>query len=255
MMFANNAQVARDVAWIQTTSDILSQKQVFTVSSDFWSSLSFDSFPCYEGSHRIGFYYQWLIKQCLKQSIRYQLLAEELQVERERQTLGAIDFVVENACGEIEHWEVAIKFYLSVEGEWRGPNAKDTLAKKYHKMSSHQLMLSSTAEYRRQYPQFPITKRRLLLQGRLYINPFLSNAGMPTPQNLNTARMTGNWCWPHQLPEDKDFYVLGRNQWITSPCIETLPVFTLSDTLTRAVHLIDESNKRWFVVPESWPSC
>lgn len=254
-MFANNAQVARDMAWIKTSTDIISQKQVFTVPSGFWSSLPFDSFPCYEGSQRIGFYYQWLVKQCLTQSSSYQLLAEELQVERDKRTLGAVDFVVKNPCGDLEHWEVAIKFYLGFEGEWRGPNAKDTLAKKYHKMSTHQLMLSSTAEYQHQFPQFPVAKRRLLLQGRLYTNPFLPNTAIPTHLNVNTARMTGFWCWPHQLPKDRRFFALGRDQWITCPSVGTLPTFTLQDDLTRATHLVDEHNKRWFVVPESWPSC
>ncbi|GAL05455.1 hypothetical protein JCM19237_545 [Photobacterium aphoticum] len=45
--------------------------------------------------------------------------------------------MVKNKCtGELEHWEVAIKFYLAWEQQWPGPNAKDNLDKKAQRMLS-----------------------------------------------------------------------------------------------------------------------
>ncbi|WP_325892124.1 DUF1853 family protein [Grimontia sp. NTOU-MAR1] len=253
-MFADSTQVQKDIAWIQQSSDIINQKSSSVVPLTFWTSFSFERYPAYEGGHRIGFYYQWLINQCLQQSETYHLIAEELQVEKDKRTLGAIDFVVENPEGKLEHWEVAIKFYLAFEGEWRGPNAKDTLAKKYQKMTDQQLMLSDTEEYQSQYSQYPIEKRRLLVQGRLYTNPFLSLGDLPSPPDVQEQSVNGFWCWPYQLPKDVKFFELTRAQWMEAPSLEDLPVYSLPETVTRATHLIDENRHRWFVVPDNWPS-
>ncbi|NGN98062.1 DUF1853 family protein [Grimontia sp. S25] len=253
-MFADSVQVQRDIAWIQQSTDIIVQDAASVVPPAFWSSISFQQFPAYEGGQRIGFYYQWLIKQCLHHNDTYRLVAEELQVEREKRTLGAVDFVVASPNGELEHWEVAIKFYLAFDGEWRGPNAKDTLAKKHKKMADQQLMLTDTEEYKTQFSQYPIAKRRLLVQGRLYTNPFLPLSDLPSPPDVQEQSVNGFWCWPSQLPGDVTFFELTRAQWMEAPALEDLPVYSLPETVTRATHLIDENRHRWFVVPDNWPS-
>ncbi len=143
-MFADSLQVKRDIQWILGEPNLLELPPIHKIPDDFWTSISFNSYPEYEGSERIGFYYQWLIRLCIEHSKSYQLVAEEIQVFQDGRTLGAIDFIVRNPAGELEHWEVAVKFYLAYDAQWYGPNAKDSLAKKYHKMCSHQLAITRT---------------------------------------------------------------------------------------------------------------
>lgn len=102
--------------------------------------------PCiapYTGNRRLGFYYQWLWQQLIISHPHYELMEEEVQLNWHKQTVGSIDFLVKNLrTDEIEHWEVAIKFYLAYNNSWPGPNAKDNLDKKASRMIEHQLTLS-----------------------------------------------------------------------------------------------------------------
>ncbi|MDD1792945.1 DUF1853 family protein [Enterovibrio sp. ZSDZ42] len=252
-MFADEAQVTRDIEWISSAPPIV-QMSSHSFDDDFWSGLVPAIWPGYTGGHRIGFYYQWLVCQCIESHPKYQLVTEEIQVTKDGRTLGAIDFVVKNPAGELEHWEVAIKFYLAFGTDWHGPNAKDTLAKKYEKMAHQQLQLSESEAYQTQYPELPIKHRKLLMQGRLYTNPFILEPEIPFP-SVTAESVSGYWCWPSQLPEDLRFYHLQRHQWLEAPRFDELEPFALELPLVRAQHIIDENGKRWFVVPESWPNC
>ncbi|WP_232313166.1 DUF1853 family protein [Enterovibrio coralii] len=190
-MFADKDQVQRDLAWIRHASSVVELDPTLYVSRDFWNKLPDIPAASYEGGHRIGFYYQWLIQQCLKASADHSLVAEEIQVEDEGRTIGAVDFVVKNGSNTLEHWEVAIKFYLAFGDDWYGPNAKDTLSKKLAKMLNQQLALSDTEAYQRTYPDFPITKRKLLMQGRLFTNPFLTDDAHPAAVKINSKAVSG----------------------------------------------------------------
>ncbi|WP_407330868.1 DUF1853 family protein [Enterovibrio sp. 27052020O] len=252
-MFADKAQVTRDMEWIVSTQTIVQLPDIYQFDQQFWQGVPKENWPGYDGGQRIGFYYQWLIKQCINSHPSYQLVAEEIQVNKDGRTLGAVDFIVENPQGELEHWEVAVKFYLAFHSDWHGPNAKDTLAKKYQKMTKQQLLLSDTKEYLTQFPQYPISHRKLLMQGRLYTNPFLPQHQVATPSVTQNA-VCGYWCWPHQIPKDKDFHQLHRHQWMQVPSLSELTPFVLETPLTRAQHVIDEEGIHWFIVPESWPA-
>ncbi|MDD1784408.1 DUF1853 family protein [Enterovibrio sp. ZSDZ35] len=253
-MFADKNQVQRDLAWIRDASSVVALEPSLCVPHDFWSHLPDISPTPYHGGHRIGFYYQWLIQQCLSASKDHQIVAEEIQVEDEGRTIGAVDFVVKNGSNDLEHWEVAIKFYLAFGDDWHGPNAKDTLSKKLAKMLNQQLALTTTEAYQRTYPDLPITKRKLLMQGRLFINPFMPYRDYPIAVKINPDVVSGYWCWPHQVPEGKQFYQLARHQWMCAPDTSELPLYSLDTDLRRAVHLIDENRKHWFIVPEGWPN-
>ena len=138
----------------------------------------------YQGGRRLGFFYQWLWQQLITHHPCYELLAEEIQLSVDKRTLGAVDFLVKNLkTGEVEHWEVAIKFYLAFEDRWPGPNARDDLDKKANKMLSHQLMLSDHPAFLDQYQtQFgQISQRRLIMQGRLFYPAFTDYLGLRDP--------------------------------------------------------------------------
>ncbi|MFD2180112.1 DUF1853 family protein [Veronia pacifica] len=254
-MFSDKQQSQRDFEWLRQAPQLLKLPARLQVPDLFWV----EAMKCpqgleYDGGHRIGFYYQWLLKHALLSHPSYQLIAEEIQLNADGKTLGSVDFLVKSDTGELEHWEVAVKFYLAYDKQWFGPNAKDTLAKKQEKMVDHQLALSTTTVFQQQFPDLVPTQHKLLMQGRLYINPWLEETHISHEIARNEA-IQGYWCWNHQLPDNAVYSLLSRGQWMCSPDPETLPTIEGNQIkpVQRAQHLIDEQGKHWFVVPDNWP--
>jgi len=85
----------------------------------------------------------------LKQSANFELLAANLQIHGEKNTLGELDYIVRNLkTDEVIHIELACKFYLydveagfSEEEKWIGPNRKDSLFEKLEKLKLKQFPL------------------------------------------------------------------------------------------------------------------
>ncbi len=162
--------------------------------------------------------YQHLCTAALANSEEYEILAEEIQLnDSDGKTIGAIDLILKNrTLDQLEHWEVAIKFYLLHEGVWYGPNAHDQLHTKLDRMLSHQLKMSERPEFRQMLPLDQSPKERLLMQGRLYINPF-SNEVPPKEClgfALNPSQISGYWCYQSQWSLiNKPLYHLSKPNW------------------------------------------
>ncbi|MEJ2762672.1 DUF1853 family protein [Photobacterium sp. MCCC 1A19761] len=207
----------------------------------------------YTGNRRLGFYYQWLWQQLIDAHPRYRLLAEEVQLTWQKQTLGAIDFLVEDCqTGTIEHWEVAIKFYLAFQHQWPGPNAKDNLDKKTNRMLDHQLQLSDHPAFLEQLaPQYGAPRiKRLLMQGRL----FYPHHGQDTGSSLtvNPHALTGTWCYPEHAAA-LGLKPIDKTQWINPPNYNALEIRLDADTITTPTQAIAPDQQVWFVMPQDWP--
>ncbi|UPQ87308.1 DUF1853 family protein [Vibrio sinaloensis] len=210
----------------------------------------------YQGNPRLGFIYQHLCTELLSNSEKYSLLEEEIQVNNPSgQTLGAIDLILDNLeTQRQEHWEVAIKFYLLHQGVWYGPNAHDQLDKKLERMLSHQLKMSASSEFLQQYPHYSALTERLLIQGRLYINPFSPEA---TPKEclgltINPSQITGYWCYQSQWEKiGEPLYELEKPLWAIGLEAFNTPIDKPNG---RFVHAQTKEGQFWFVVPDSWPN-
>ena len=90
----------------------------------------------------------------MKHSQRYKLIAANLQIKGETETLGEIDYLVfDIETQQMLHIELACKFYLydsklnePAIGKWIGPNRKDTLKEKLDKLHFKQFPLIRRAE-------------------------------------------------------------------------------------------------------------
>ena len=108
--------------------------------------------------NRLGLYYEALLSFWFENNAPWELLAHELPVYDGKRTLGAFDFLLGTEQGVV-HVEVAIKYYLGVDGglvggvdagldtgadwfDWIGPRQKDSLGRKLNKMLDKQLLLS-----------------------------------------------------------------------------------------------------------------
>ncbi len=211
-----------------------------------------DSLPPYHQLDRLGFYYQWLISESIRQSTSHDIIAEEVQLIENKRTVGAIDFLVRNKSQQqIEHWEVAIKFYLHHEGSWLGPNAKDSLIKKVTRMKSHQLKLCETTAYKNQHAGqwgFPV-QTRAIIQGFLFHH---INEPMPAlPAGCDKASLSGLWAFAHEIDRSQ-WRIIHKTQWLSLP--EFNDAELIPTQIERPYQCINKQKQRLFLVPDQWPS-
>ncbi|KJY85368.1 type II citrate synthase [Vibrio galatheae] len=239
--------------WISTTPPLFEPKPPFEELSSLTCPPYIDE--QYQGNPRLGFIYQHLCTQLLKASDNYSLLEEEIQINKANgQTLGAIDLILHNhELQRNEHWEVAIKFYLLHQGTWYGPNAHDQLDKKLDRMLSHQLKMSNASEFLQQYPEYDQLSEHVLIQGRLYTNPF-SPETIPDEclgLKLNQSQISGHWCYQSQWQQiGEPLYELDKPLWAIGRQAFSQP---LDKPEGRFVHAQTRSGQFWFVVPDNWP--
>lgn len=115
--------------WIIESPTLFAQKYPVVERSPF-SGTTIPDVHFRQSYSRLGFLYQDLCAQLFNAHPDYTIEAEELQLTDSGKTLGAIDFIVHNQReSTLEHWEVAVKFYLLFNQRWYGPNAQDRLDK------------------------------------------------------------------------------------------------------------------------------
>lgn len=102
-------------------------------------------------SKKLGAYFELLIKTYINVNEKYILRASNLQVLKEKQTVGEFDFIVEllGNHSEIEHWEISCKFYLCFNPSLglmgcSGTQRKDVFQHKISRMKNHQLVLGAS---------------------------------------------------------------------------------------------------------------
>lgn len=98
--------------------------------------------------YRLGFHFEglmhfWLIDGFKLGLHPFEVLAHNVQLYRDKQTIGELDYILRNhQTGDIEHWELAIKFFVGSPpydfANWVGLNSRDNLARKMSHMQSKQ---------------------------------------------------------------------------------------------------------------------
>lgn len=100
---------------------------------------------------RLGLYYERLWQFALLAAPDVQVVAANLPIRQNGQTLGELDLLLRDDEGE-HHLELAVKFYLGTGGNdaahWLGPGSHDRLDLKLGHLAQHQLPLSSRREAR-----------------------------------------------------------------------------------------------------------
>ncbi|PMH46844.1 type II citrate synthase [Vibrio sp. 10N.286.49.B3] len=239
--------------WVLDTPSLFISDEPIVNGFPHHQSLPFPSVE-YQGNSRLGFLYQDVCAKLFTHH-DHSILAEEIQIHDNKKTLGAIDFILHNQrADQLEHWEVAIKFYLLYHGQWFGPNAHDRLDKKLNHMLTHQLAMSHSISFQQQYPQWSNLEAKLLMQGRLYCNPFL-NEEIPSTclgVTINPLRMNGYWCFAHQQHLiNQPLYQLSKPEWIIGKSIQATLASPVKD---RFIHAQTLSGEFWFIVPDTWPN-
>ncbi|WP_317046622.1 DUF1853 family protein [Aequorivita antarctica] len=167
-----------------------------------------------------------------KRSKNFGLLVANLQIHGVKETLGELDYIVENLkTKKIVHIELACKFYLydenagdSEEQKWVGPNRKDSLFDKLEKVKLKQFPLLHTAETIQKLTELGIAKpssQELCLKAFLFIPKKMDAEIFPKPfQNC----IIGHFIKPTDLKEDETalYAIPNKKEWL-------LPAKTLTN--------------------------
>lgn len=155
-----------------------------------------------ERDHRLGSHFESLLAFWLgaPDNPQHELLARNLPLRQDGRTLGELDFLVrDRLSGEVQHWEVAVKFFLGVRPGgaaryWVGPGLRDRLDLKLDRLRQHQLRLTRSPEGRRLLDGLglPAARPVCLLKGCLFY-PADAERSDWAPQEAGPGHLQGWW--------------------------------------------------------------
>ncbi|GAA0681983.1 DUF1853 family protein [Marinobacterium maritimum] len=226
---------------------------------------------------RLGLYFEQLYACLLQDLLGWPLLARNLQVRDQQRTLGELDFLVRNPqTGDVEHHEIAVKFYLGhTDAEtrqpyWFGPNSRDRLDLKTARLLQHQTRLAAQPAAQPvleslglQAPPTP----RIFMPGYLF---YPCQGKLPAPEQADPDHGQGRWCYASEVLalEPEGWVVLHKPHWLVD---WQQPEAPLPGRLLQAAAEVQQSGRacllarvvaaptgwveveRLFVVPNNWP--
>lgn len=128
---------------------------------------------------RLGKRVERFVSICLKQQSNIEIVAENIQIIKDKTTLGELDCIIIEDETPI-HLEIVYKFYLynpcignTELDHWIGPNKRDSLVNKLNKLKEKQLPLLHKPETQNRLNQFNIKveeiNQRVHFKAQLFI--------------------------------------------------------------------------------------
>lgn len=162
-------------------------------------------------STRLGLRFEMLMWFWLQDHLYhpYHLLGHSIQIIDGPRTVGELDFLLKNTeTNEVEHWEVALKYYLGEKDlsldHWYGLNRSDTLFRKMNHFTQKQFQFSNVMN-NEIYHRFAVIKGQLFLP--------LHSEGLHLPSWINTNRRLG--LWGDVFPDNHlQYHRLNRHEWL-----------------------------------------
>ncbi|MGB0166943.1 MAG: DUF1853 family protein [Luteibaculum sp.] len=185
--------------------------------------------PTLENTFKLGKRAEDLLEIYLNHS-GYKVLAKNLQLIRKKETLGELDFLVQNHAGEVLHIELSYKLYLNFPelgsglGSFLGPNLRDSLQKKTEHLKSRQLPIlqqKQALEIIKEHTGIKQIKASYyVLLGQIYL-PHLKPVHLP--QWINPSSISGIWVHYKELSQWQDarFVLPPKLNWLVNPKLDT----------------------------------
>lgn len=226
-----------------------------------------------ENNQRLGHYFEQLLVAALQHSSRYQLLAHNVVLSHEQRTLGEFDLIVQDLRdGAVEHWEVAVKFYLGCDDiertqNWHGAHFRDRLDRKLKHLWCQQTQLAWSEQGQTLLDKqgWPVSRTRVFCKGRLFypLQRFLLEHRV---RFAATNHLRGFWATQAQFREwispDRHLAYVPRMHLLAALSAQTslvstgqLPELAAGDRPCLLAVCDDSGNElmRGFVVPDDWP--
>ena len=178
---------------------------------------------------RLGHRVEHVFAQLINHSDQYDLIAHNLQVQKEKITLGELDFILrERNTHKLLHIELSYKFYIldpSLETPIHramGPNRKDQFFAKMNKTKEKQLPIIYTKEGRQALAPYNIEAEDLSQQvcflGQLFV-PFKETEMSFDPFPLDCV--VGYWLGLKEFSssnfEAMTYYMPQKSEWLHQP--------------------------------------
>lgn len=175
---------------------------------------------------RLGKYVEQLVLFNLKQQKNVDLLAENIQIQQEKRTIGELDCIFKKDNTTI-HLEIVYKFYLYIPDEsneeihcFIGPNKKDSLFEKLEKLKNKQLPLlynTLTKSYLESFGiKFNSVKQKVCFKAQLFV-PYKEKDIQF--KKVNNDCITGFYINKKELEDFKNckFYIPTKKDWLIDP--------------------------------------
>jgi len=177
----------------------------------------------------VGDYFENLVDFCLNNNQNFQKTRRRQTVYSNKRSIGEFDFLFTNEKSKLSyHWEVAVKFYLQHNNRYFGPNAKDRLDIKVHKMLTKQAKLAenpASSALINDYSKPIIAK--VILKGMLFY-PSHTNwqSCADTEKYISNNHLRGWWSYGHNpvIPKNSKqsrWLLLEKPHWLCSYGAET----------------------------------
>ncbi|MDC0259348.1 DUF1853 family protein [Verrucomicrobiales bacterium] len=269
----NFQQIARDLDWVLRTPFLLKGQPSISPpapgSAIFESDAFLEFFVAAPRSHRVGYYFESLVHFWLKEIRGVEIVEHNLQIQDGKRTVGELDFVFRDENGELNHWEVAIKFYLHAATEnysgshFVGPNARDTLERKHARFIDHQLPLGKAT-----IPE--IAHQATFVKGQIFYHP--TDRDPVISPLLAENHQRGFWFRQSEtdLLENfqgaESFRILQKPSWLSGSSAAAVNYASISDwlkthftesdhpVLLSALDSTETETARIFVVNDRWPA-
>jgi len=203
-----------------------------------------------ERNVRLGFYAEDLLHYFFRSSPHIELLLVNEQIVVDRVTQTEIDFLIEYK-GQLIHLVVAVKYYLKYsDGEWIGPDARDSLRKKWQKVMGRQLPKAQEF-FQDSFPAKEI-KSYFFLKGYLFYQDGTNHQWIHTDDLEDCSQFGNRFAVAYKPNWMMDFhaYTGKTEKWETlrtrnelQPIKKATPIVSLSKYNQTVI----------FVVPNDWP--
>ena len=174
---------------------------------------------------RLGHLVETYVAYELEQHKEIKVIAKNLQIIREKQTLGEFDFILKQGS-EVKQIEVSYKFYFydpSIIGSelarWIGPNRKDSFLQKISKIKDRQFPLLQEKETYIALEKLRINlhevQQNVLFKGQLFV-PLKTEVDVAP---LNPDNVVGIYINLDEIDRFKDdkFIIPNKHEWLIKP--------------------------------------
>lgn len=164
----------------------------------------------------------------LNRTKNWQILTANLQIQKEKITLGEIDFLLrDRSSGKLLQVELAYKFYifdpsLPTEAEaWIGPNRRDTLLQKIQKLKEKQFPLLYKPETEKYLDKLNLKpadiRQQVCFKAQLFVPKMMTDHNF---KHINSDCIAGFWIGFKEFSEqqtDSLFLIPEKQDWPVSP--------------------------------------
>ncbi|MDO6564620.1 DUF1853 family protein [Amphritea sp. 1_MG-2023] len=291
--FTYQHEIVRDLHWLivspslMTLSDSQSSDGLFTQSGIHERLAELDKHPQpllnalrQQAQFRLGYYFEDLVRIYINTFIQPNDIKCNVQVNRDKTTVGEYDFLMAFKDGFNTHLEAAVKFYLCVSedpnhcelNDFIGPNRSDRLDKKWQRLIDHQLRLSHTEAGKDQAAALGLLpdKHSLLIRGYLFY-PYRHWQDYHPPAPVNPDHLKGWWLRGSQvasLGSEYQYVMLMKPRWLALAQCNFQETLSCSELIERADGVttpkliarlqFDPLSNLWreidrgFIVPDHW---